>query len=349
MAAPERIFVDAPAVRERVPLLVGLVGPSGSGKTYSALRLATGIQKVDGGEIFGIDTEARRMLHYASIFNFRHVEFNAPFGPLDYLGAVDHCVARGAKVIVIDSMSHEHEGPGGILEMHEQETERLVKQWKSSPDKVKFSAWIRPKAERRRLLNSIVQRNVHFIFCFRAKEKLKILPGKDPIHLGWQAIAGDEFIYEMTMALYLPPGGKGRPDLAPQEIGEKALLKIPVQFREMVKERELDEALGTALARWAEGDAAQGSQPARTAGAPDDRQTLLEQVAELLGRHCKTKEQRQGALEAAFGGFTKSYLTALPLDQLQVGLGALRHQLEGLAAMAAGIREEPAERVPGED
>jgi len=38
-----RTFTDIPAVRERVPLLVGLVGPSGSGKTYSALRLASGI------------------------------------------------------------------------------------------------------------------------------------------------------------------------------------------------------------------------------------------------------------------------------------------------------------------
>lgn len=357
MAAPERIFVDAPAVRERVPLLVGLVGPSGSGKTFSALRLATGVQKVDGGEVFFIDTEARRALHYAQLFKFRHVEFNAPFGPLDYLVAIDHCVAQGAKVIVVDSMSHEHEGPGGVLEMHEQETARLVQQWRSTPDKVKFSAWIRPKAERRRLLNSIVQRNVHFIFCFRAKEKLKILPGKDPIHLGWQAIAGDEFIYEMTMALYLPPGGKGKPDLAPQEIGEKALLKIPVQFREMVTNRELDEALGTALARWAEGDAAQGGapgpdrqprgQPEPTAATPgDQRQAILEQIARHLALHCTTKEQREGALQAAFGTFTKAGIGRLNDHELKAGADALKAQLEGLAALrGAG----PPEREPGEE
>src|SRR5438128_3503645 len=103
-----RTFEDRPAVREATPLLVGLIGPSSSGKTFSALRLATGIQRVSGGEIFVIDTEARRALHYAEKFTFRHVPFGAPFGPLDYLTAIEHCIARGAKTIVVDSISHEN-------------------------------------------------------------------------------------------------------------------------------------------------------------------------------------------------------------------------------------------------
>src|SRR4029079_18921024 len=111
-----RSFDDKPAVRERVPLLVGLVGPSGGGKTFSALRLAKGFQRVTGSEVYFIDTEARRALHYADRFQFRHVAFGAPFGPLDYLAAIQHCVAKGAKTIIVDSMSHEHEGPGGVLE-----------------------------------------------------------------------------------------------------------------------------------------------------------------------------------------------------------------------------------------
>ncbi len=53
-------FEDKPAVLEKVPLLVGLFDPSGRGKTYSALRLARGIQHVNGGEIFLVDTEAKR-------------------------------------------------------------------------------------------------------------------------------------------------------------------------------------------------------------------------------------------------------------------------------------------------
>jgi hypothetical protein len=49
---PERKFTANDAKREHVPLLIGLTGPSGGGKTYSALRLATGIQQVTGGDIY---------------------------------------------------------------------------------------------------------------------------------------------------------------------------------------------------------------------------------------------------------------------------------------------------------
>jgi predicted ABC-type transport system involved in lysophospholipase L1 biosynthesis ATPase subunit len=91
-----RTFGDKPAVREKTPLLVGLVGPSGTGKTFSALRLAAGVQRVSGGDVFVVDTEARRALHYADRFKFRHVQFDAPFGPLDYLAAIEHCVRKGA-------------------------------------------------------------------------------------------------------------------------------------------------------------------------------------------------------------------------------------------------------------
>ena len=89
MNTPTRQFEDRPAVRESVPLLVGLFGPSGGGKTYSALRLAAGVQSETGGEVYCIDTEARRALDYAydektqAGFKFRHLAFTAPFSPLD--------------------------------------------------------------------------------------------------------------------------------------------------------------------------------------------------------------------------------------------------------------------------
>lgn len=78
-----RTFVDKPAVRDKVPLLIGLAGPSGGGKTFSALRLASGMQRVSGGDVYVVDTESKRALHYADKFKFRHLEFTAPFGPLD--------------------------------------------------------------------------------------------------------------------------------------------------------------------------------------------------------------------------------------------------------------------------
>ena len=249
-----RTFDDKPAVRTSVPLLLGLTGASGSGKTYSALRAATGIQRVTGGEIFYIDTEARRALHYADRFKFRHLEFTAPFGPLDYLAAIEHCQKKGAKVIVVDSMSHEHEGPGGVLEKHETETTRLSALWHCSRDAAQMSAWVEPKAERRRLINSILQLGINGIFCFRAKEKLRIKKGEKPEPMGWMPIAGEEFVFEMTVNCLLYPGSGGVPEWNPGEIGERMMVKLPEQFRELFKQRRpLDEETGEALAKWAAG------------------------------------------------------------------------------------------------
>jgi len=254
METKTRTFEDKPAVRTSVPLLLGLTGASGSGKTYSALRLATGIQRVTGGEIFYIDTEARRALHYADRFKFRHMEFKAPFGPLDYLAAIEHCQRKGAKVIVVDSMSHEHEGPGGVLEKHEQETTRLSALWHTSRDAAQMSAWAEPKAERRRLINSVLQLGVNGVFCFRAKEKLRIKKGEKPEPMGWMPIAGEEFVYEMTVNCLLYPGSGGVPEWNPGEIGEKMMVKLPEQFRETFKQRRpLDEDTGETLAKWAAG------------------------------------------------------------------------------------------------
>jgi hypothetical protein len=256
-----RVFEDKPAVRERTPLLVGLMGPSGSGKTYSALRLATGIQRVSGGDIYVIDTEASRSKHYADTFKFRHVPFSPPFGPLDYLAALEHCISKKAGVIVVDSMSHEHEGPGGVLEMHEQEVQRMAGNDYAKRERIKMFAWGKPKQERRRLINSILQMNANFIFCFRAKEKVKMPSADDkksgqtdPIPLGFMPIAGEEFIYEMTINALLYPGSNGVPTWKTNAVGERLMMKLPAQFRGAFdKPLPLSEDLGRYLAAWAEG------------------------------------------------------------------------------------------------
>lgn len=257
-----RTFVDSPAVREATPLLLGLIGPSGTGKTFSALRLAKGIQRVTGGEIFYIDTEARRALHYAEGFGFkfRHVPFGAPFSPADYLAAFEHCAKRGARVIIADSMSHEHEGPGGVLEMHDDELKRLAGDDEHRRHKLDQLAWQKPKRQRRRLINSLLQMEADFIFCFRAKEKMLLKTGKDPVSLGYMPIAGAEYVFEMTLKCLLLPGADGRPTWVSENPGERMMIKIPEPFRvepykSMLKDTvQLSEDVGAAFARWAAGE-----------------------------------------------------------------------------------------------
>lgn len=256
MERVSRSFEDSEAVRGGTPLLVGLAGPSGGGKTYSALRLATGMQRVVGGDIFGIDSESKRMLHYADKFKFRHVPFAAPFSPLDYWAAISHCVEKGAKTIIIDSMSHEHEGPGGVLEEHASEVERLMAAWHTTEGKATMAAWAKPKAKRRRLISNLMQVNCNFILCFRAKEKMKIVTGKDPVLLGFMPIAGEEFVFEMTCNALLMPNANGVPTWNPIEVGERQMVKLPQQFKEHFKPgKQFDEDAGEFMARWAAGTA----------------------------------------------------------------------------------------------
>ncbi|MFA4900938.1 MAG: AAA family ATPase [Brevundimonas sp.] len=307
-----RSFEDKPATREAVPLMVGLLGPSGGGKTFSALRLATGIQRVTGGDIFHIDTEARRALHYADKFKFRHLEFSAPFGSLDYLEAIEHCTKKGAKIVIVDSMSHEHEGPGGVLEQHAEETTRLAKLWKTSEYAAQMSAWGPCKANRRTMINRILQLKCNFVFCFRAKEKLKIKKGEDPKPLGYMAIAGEEFVYEMTICALLLPGANGVPTWKSQEAGEAAMIKLPAQFQDVVLKRDgpLDEATGEELARWAAGDESEAVKlmgaikGCRTQAELDDVKAKLTAAKE--GRKVKADELK--LLAAAF----KEETEALP-------------------------------------
>lgn len=258
-----RTFEAKPAVRESVPLWMGLMGPSGGGKTMSALRIATGIQSVTGGEIFGIDTESRRMLHYADKFKFRHLQFDAPFASLDYLEAIRYCHEQGGRIIIVDSASHEHEGPGGLLDFHDSELQRMAGDDFAKRERVNMLAWREPKAARQRMINSCLQMPISLIWCFRAKEKVK-KAGKEWIPQGFMPISGEELVFEMTVNCLLLPHANGVPTWNSQEIGERMMMKLPVQFRDLFRDGEpLSEDIGAALARWARGEGP------KTATAPE--------------------------------------------------------------------------------
>lgn len=298
-------FVIRPAIRESTPLLLGLVGPSGSGKTESALRLGSGIVSVRGGNLVGIDTEARRMLHKASRYKFLHMEFDGPFGADRYLEAIK-AAAEAAKggCVVVDSMSHEHEGPGGYLEFHDEEVARLVKDGGFRNEyAASIPAWMKPVARRRRLINSILQINCAFVFCFRAKEKLKIQKGKDPVQLGWQAIAGEEFVFEMLDRCLLLPGSKGVPDWS------EDAFKLGVPKREdehahiLADGRQLDEDMGVELAKWAAGNAqVDWEKEINGASDPDSLGSVWERIPRSeKPKFLAAKDSRKAALGQKVG------------------------------------------------
>lgn len=251
-----------PAVRTKTSVLIALAGTTGTGKTFSALKLATGLAGPSGRIAF-IDTEAGRALHYADQFRFDHLDIKPPFRPAAYRDAIVAAEEAGYDVIVVDSMSHEYEGEGGILEW----ADELLGQGEKSPGN-----WKEPKSAHKRMMNRLVQCRAHLIFCLRAEEKMLleqipetnqdgsprinsktgkpwmktvVTPAKDrPVEERWQPICEKRFMYEMTASFLLLPDkpGVGLP------------VKLQEQHRPFFPEgRRIGEESGAGLGAWAKG------------------------------------------------------------------------------------------------
>lgn len=306
---PSRTFEYAPAVRKSAPLLLGIVGPSGSGKTKSALRWATGIQSVTGGDIAVIDSEADRSLHYVGQHRFHHIPFAAPFGPLDYLAALEFAVSKGAKTVIIDSGSHMHEGPGGMLELHDKELARL-----GGNQKMSFPAWSKPKSDLRRFVNSLQQIRVNLIMCFRAQEKTampkKDAKDRDLISLGMMPIAPKGLIYEFAACPILKAGAKGVPTWESTEIGESEVIKLPNYLAHVfADDRPLDENHGRQMAEWAGGGGPVAAKPQPAAAVGGARREQIDEIGRETERIGWTGAEAKAWLQSAYGVSSRNQLT----------------------------------------
>jgi hypothetical protein len=290
------------AVREQVQLLIGLIGPSGSGKTYSAMSLASGM--VAPGERFAvIDTENRRALHYADRFDFDHVQMGEPFRPDAYCESILAAADAGYKVILVDSMSHEWAGVGGILEWQEEELFRMAGDNYQKREACKMAAWIKPKLAHKHMVQRLLQINAHVILCFRAEEKLKMekdSQGKMQIvPIGWQPICEKNIPYELTVSMLLTPDNPGVPQFLKLQEQHKALFPAG---------RLIDATAGKAVSEWAKG----GNTPPAATQTPQTRtQTSLQphqvQIVEKLKEAgYSTPEQRRNWIADHFEGKTSA-------------------------------------------
>jgi len=263
-------FQFKPAIREQVGLLIGLAGGTGSGKTFSALRLAHGIC---GDKPFAvIDTEAGRAKHYADQFKFDHGDLAPPFSPDNYAAAIAAADKAGYPVIVVDSMSHEWAGEGGVLEMQEHELDRMAgDDWKKR-EAVKMAAWIKPKMAHKRMVQRLLQVRAHLILCFRAEEKIEMVRGDDGRMKiipkvtstglsGWVPIAEKSLPYELTASFLLTADAPGMPK--PIKLQEQHRAMFPL-------DKPIDEESGRKVAAWAAGGVPVHATASTPAAAPSE-------------------------------------------------------------------------------
>jgi len=192
------------AQREGARLVIGLAGVSGCGKTYTAIELAYGLANYDPSKIGLMDAENKRGSLYADILQKSNPPTNvpfligdlyAPFSPGRYIEGINEFEKAGVEVLIVDSVTHEHEGPGGLIDI--------------AGEKNKF--WNRAKAEHKKFVNALLQCSMHVIVCVRAREKAS--PGKDAegktiyIDEGLQPIQEKNFMFEMTVSLMMHEEG----------------------------------------------------------------------------------------------------------------------------------------------
>ncbi|MGB3898145.1 MAG: AAA family ATPase [Mesorhizobium sp.] len=190
------------AVREKTFTLTSIAGPSGSGKTYSAILYARGLVGPNG-KIGFVDTENKRSRFYADVAGgFDVIDLDPPFTSARYIEAIKTFEDAGYKAIIIDSISHEWEGTGGVLEQAdaiEQATKRAG-----------LHCWAKPKAGHKKMMNEVLQTSAHLIFCCRVKEKVVQVKGANGkteiVNEGFVVVQEKMFIYEMTVSMMLEEG-----------------------------------------------------------------------------------------------------------------------------------------------
>lgn len=229
----------APAKRQGVGLFVGVAGGTGSGKTFSALRMARGIAGPTG-KIAALDTEARRMSHYSSRFQFDVADLLPPFRPSRFAEAAEAAERAGYSVLVIDSMTHEWAGEGGVLDWHDQIA--------GDDPKKNMQGWIKPKGEHKAMISSFLTRRIPIVFAFRAEEKVKVGAGGRPESQGWMPIGDSRFMFELTTMLTLSNEAPGVVNLKlPSKVQEQHLGFFP-------DGKHITEDAGAALGAWARGE-----------------------------------------------------------------------------------------------
>ncbi|MBP2619094.1 AAA family ATPase [Chryseobacterium jejuense] len=175
--------------RQQVKLRLGLSGASGFGKTKSALLLAYGMTQ-DWSRIAVIDTENSSASLYSDLGNYNVLDLETPYSPERYIQAIELCEKSGIEVIIIDSVSHEWNGTGGCLDIHEKLGGR-------------FQDWANVTPRHQAFINKILQSSCHIITTTRRKIDYSLDVGSNGktqvVKHGTKEITREGFEYELTI------------------------------------------------------------------------------------------------------------------------------------------------------
>ncbi|PFB39833.1 hypothetical protein CN404_30650, partial [Bacillus thuringiensis] len=201
------MFQVTEAKREKMKAVIGFIGCSGSGKTGSSLLTAFGMMQeaypdLSEEELWKkigvIDTEHERSkLHVGLVYgevkigNFLHINFTPPYTTERYNEAVRVMKQAGVEVIIIDSLSHNWQGEGGIVETH------------GGMSGNSFQNWGKLAPETTKLIKTLTQNDVHILATLRTKTEYVVESDSNgrmaPRKVGTKPVQKDEMEYEFML------------------------------------------------------------------------------------------------------------------------------------------------------
>jgi hypothetical protein len=182
------------ATRQKAKIRMGFSAVSGGGKTYSALVVAHGLCGA-WDKIAIIDTENNSADLYAHLGPYNVIPLPPPFAPERYVEAIKCAEEAGMEVIIIDSITHEWDGKGGIIDISNNMTGNS------------FTNWAKLTPRHQLFLDAILQSKCHILTTVRRKqdyEMSKNSDGKTSVtKAGLKEITREGFEYEITLNLEL--------------------------------------------------------------------------------------------------------------------------------------------------
>lgn len=199
MNAPMKTkFTFTKATKEKAKLRLALSGPAGSGKTYSALEIARALVG-PSGKIALVDTEHESASKYADIHEFERITITENYHPDQVRQAIQAAKDQGFDILIFDTFTFFWNGPGGFLELVDEEVKRQ-KSKNQKPDS--HSAWKAVDPVYKNMIQAILTAPIHIIVTLRAKtetERQEVNGKTRIVKLGMAPEMRDNFQYEMDI------------------------------------------------------------------------------------------------------------------------------------------------------
>jgi hypothetical protein len=144
------------------------------------------------GRILMVNSEQKRGYYYANEFEYDIIDLEAPYTPENYIEAIEWAVKEDYPILILDSTSHEWEGSGGCLELHQKAGGT-------------FQAWSKITPRHNKFLATIADSPIHIIATMRGKDQYSIEQGDKMSvkKLGVGAKQREGFEYEFTASFLM--------------------------------------------------------------------------------------------------------------------------------------------------